>query len=275
MIMAGLMLYLYEKGYRNFLFFVNSSNIIKKTQDNFLNNASGKYLFSPKIIVDSKEVFLKEVQSFENADEENINICFTTIQQLHSDLNNTKEGSLTFEDFQNKKIVLLADEANHLNTSTKKQGDSRYGSLFGTWEDTVINILNQSFDNILLEFTATLDYESHEISTKYADKVIYRYDLAQFRKDGFSKEIDLIRSYFDEKQRITQALVLNLYRQELAASKNINLKPVILFKAKRRPDSKNSEPDWTHLTFRTRALTSNSQLRSLCNQQLQKHEPNN
>jgi type III restriction enzyme len=233
MIMAGLMLYLYEKGYRNFLFFVNSSNIIKKTQDNFLNNISGKYLFSPKIIIDSKEVFLKEVQNFENADEENINICFTTIQQLHSDLNNTKEGSLTFEDFQDKKIVLLADEAHHLNTSTKKQGDSRYGSLFGTWEDTVINILNQSFDNILLEFTATLDYESHEISTKYADKVIYRYDLAQFRKDGFSKEIDLIRSYFDEKQRIIQALVLNLYRQELAASKNINLKPVILFKAKR------------------------------------------
>lgn len=238
MIMAGLMLYLYEKGYRNFLFFVNSSNIIKKTQDNFLNNISGKYLFSQKIIIDSKEVFLKEVQNFENADEENINICFTTIQQLHSDLNNTKEGSLTFEDFQDKKIVLLADEAHHLNTSTKKQGESRngdrrYGSLFGTWEDTVINILNQSFDNILLEFTATLDYESHEISTKYADKVIYRYDLAQFRKDGFSKEIDLIRSYFDESQRITQALVLNLYRQELAASRNINLKPVILFKAKR------------------------------------------
>jgi type III restriction enzyme len=233
MIMAGLMLYLYEKGYRNFLFFVNSSNIIKKTQDNFLNSSSGKYLFNQKIIIDSKEIFLKEVQNFENADDENINICFTTIQQLHSDLNNTKEGSLTFEDFQNKKIVLLADEAHHLNTSTKKQGDRRYGSLFGTWEDTVLAILSQNFDNFLLEFTATLDYESREISIKYADKVIYRYDLAQFRKDGFSKEIDLIRSYFDEKQRIIQALILNLYRQELAATKHINLKPVILFKAKR------------------------------------------
>ena len=233
MIMAGLMLYLYEKGYRNFLFFVNSSNIIKKTHDNFLNSASSKYLFSQKIMIDCKEVILKEVQNFENADNENINICFTTIQQLHSDLNNTKEGSLTFEDFQEKKLVLIADEAHHLNTSTKKQGDPRYGSLFGTWENTVTEILKQNFDNILLEFTATLDYESHEISTKYADKVIYRYDLAQFRKDGFSKEIDLIRSYFDEKQRIIQALILNLYRQELAATKHINLKPVILFKAKR------------------------------------------
>ena len=233
MIMAGLMLYLYEKGFRNFLFFVNSSNIIKKTQDNFLNSFSTKYLFNQKIVVDSKEVFLKEVYNFENADNENINICFTTIQQLHSDLNNTKEGSITFEDFKEKKLVLIADEAHHLNTSTKKQGDHRYGSLFGTWENTVDAILRQNLDNILLEFTATLDYESHEISTKYANKVIYRYDLAQFRKDGFSKEIDLIRSYFDEKRRIIQALILNLYRQELSATRHINLKPVILFKAKR------------------------------------------
>jgi type III restriction enzyme len=30
LVMAGLILHLYEKGYRNFLFFVNSNNIIKK-----------------------------------------------------------------------------------------------------------------------------------------------------------------------------------------------------------------------------------------------------
>ena len=35
LIIAGLILYLYEKGYRNFLFFVNSTNIIEKTKDNF------------------------------------------------------------------------------------------------------------------------------------------------------------------------------------------------------------------------------------------------
>jgi type III restriction enzyme len=40
LIMAGLMLYLYKHGYRNFLFFVNLSNIVKKTEDNFLNKAS-------------------------------------------------------------------------------------------------------------------------------------------------------------------------------------------------------------------------------------------
>ncbi len=88
-------------------------------------------------------------------------------------------------------------------------------------------------DSILLEFTATLDYESQDIVNKYQDKVIYKYGLAQFRKDKFSKEINLIRSSYGEKERILQALILNLYRQELAASMNINLKPVILFKAKR------------------------------------------
>src|SRR3990167_199767 len=33
LLMAGLMLYLYKQGYRNFLFFVNSTNIIKKTEE--------------------------------------------------------------------------------------------------------------------------------------------------------------------------------------------------------------------------------------------------
>ena len=32
LMMAGLMLYLYQKGYRNFLFFVNLSNIVEKTR---------------------------------------------------------------------------------------------------------------------------------------------------------------------------------------------------------------------------------------------------
>ena len=51
LIMAGLILYLYKQGYRNFLFFVNLSNIVKKTKDNFLNPASGKYLFADEIVI--------------------------------------------------------------------------------------------------------------------------------------------------------------------------------------------------------------------------------
>ncbi|POY38272.1 type III deoxyribonuclease [Flavobacterium alvei] len=228
LVMAGLMLYLYEKGYRNFLFFVNSNNIIKKTKDNFLNPQASKYLFNDKIVIDGKEVYIKETDTFESADDKNINIKFTTIQQLHIDLNNTKENSVTYEDFIDKKMVLIADEAHHLSSATKSKGD-----LFGSWEGTVIEILKQNFDNILLEFTATLDYDNAEILKKYQDKVLFKYDLTQFRIDKYSKEINLVRSLYDEKERILQALILNLYRQELATAHNINLKPVILFKAKK------------------------------------------
>lgn len=227
MVMAGLILYLYERGYRNFIFFVNSNNIITKTKDNFLNTFSKKYLFTNKIVINGNEVLIKEVNNFEEADTENINIKFTTIQQLHIDLNNTKENSITFEDFQNRKLALFADEAHHLNAST------RQANLLGSWEDTVLNILKQNFDNLLLEFTATLDYNSREIVNKYKEKVLYKYDLKEFREDKYSKEISLLRSHYNENDRILQALILNIYRQELAIDNNINLKPVILFKAKK------------------------------------------
>lgn len=227
LIMAGLMLHLYQKGYRNFLFFVNSNNIIQKTRDNFLNPQASKYLFNDKIVIDGKEVLIKEIDNFEEADNQNINLKFTTIQQLHIDLNNTKENSVTYEDFKDKKLVLIADEAHHLVAGTKS------GKLFGSWEDTVKKIHNSNFENILLEFTATIDTETAELVKHYQDKVIFKYDLAEFRKDKYSKEINLIRSLYDEQERIIQALILNLYRQELATSNNINLKPVILFKAKK------------------------------------------
>ncbi len=227
LIMAGLMLHLYQKGYRNFLFFVNSNNIIQKTKDNFLNPQASKYLFNDKIVIDGKEVLIKEIENFEEADTQNINLKFTTIQQLHIDLNNTKENSVTYEDFKDKKLVLIADEAHHLVAGTKS------GNLFGSWEDTVKKIHDSNFENILLEFTATIDTDTAELVKHYQDKVIFKYDLAEFRKDKYSKEINLIRSLYDEQERIIQSLILNLYRQELATSNNINLKPVILFKAKK------------------------------------------
>jgi len=221
LVMAGLMLYLYEKGYRNFLFFVNSNNIIKKTKDNFINKQALKYLFRDKIMIDGKEVFIKEIDNFDEADNININIKFVSIQMLTSGLlTNVCENGLSFDDFENRKTVLIGDEAHHNNAPV--------------WGEIVKRIHGMDFDNVLLEFTATLDYESREIAEKYQDKVIFRYDLAQFRKDKYSKEINLVRSLYDEKERIIQALILNLYRQELATSNNINLKPVVLFKAKKK-----------------------------------------
>ena len=231
LIMAGLILYLYEKGYRNFLFFVNSTNIIEKTKDNFLNSRAAKYLFSENIYFEGKQVAVTQVDNFDGVNENDINICFTTIQQLHTDMTTQKENALTFEDFKEKEIVLLADEAHHMNVQTRSQQlELKLEDQKPSWENTVENIFTSNEDNLLLEFTATHDYENSNIVDKYRNKVIYRYDLVNFRNDRFSKEIVLVHSGLDQESRILQALILNQYKQEVAEKNGINLKPVILFK---------------------------------------------
>ena len=234
LIMAGLILYLYEKGYRNFLFFVNSTNIIEKTKDNFLNPRSSKYLFSENIYFEGEHIEVTEVENFEGIHEKSINICFTTIQKLHSDLTAEKENALTFEDFAKKKIALLADEAHHMNVQTRAQQlELELEEQKPSWENTVENIFNANPNNLLLEFTATHDYETPAIVDKYRNKVIYRYDLVNFRNDRFSKEVVLVHSDLDPHSRILQALILNQYKEQVAVNNGINLKPVILFKAQR------------------------------------------
>ena len=236
LIMAGLILYLYEQGYRNFLFFVHSTNIIEKTKDNFLNPASIKYLFNPfdgaqggqEINIDHRRVRVSPVENFEGMNPQEINICFTTIQKLHSDLTTEKENSITYEDFRKHRVVLLADEAHHMNVQTKSEME-----MFESWENTVQRIFEQNRENLLLEFTATHDFTHPAMVNKYRNKVIFRYDLPQFRNEGFSKDVTLVYSDFDLDERILQALILSQYKQEVAAKYRINLKPVILLKAQR------------------------------------------
>ena len=141
-IMAGLVLYLYAQGYRDFLFFVSSDAVIRKTKDNFLNDRSSKYVFNEQIFFDEQQVTVKEVQSFDESDPQNINIKFTTIQHLHSDMTTAKENSVTLEDFQNRRIVLLADEADQFNVATRSEN-----TLDGNWENTIQSIHCQNTNN--------------------------------------------------------------------------------------------------------------------------------
>ena len=98
--MAALMLDLYKRGYREFVFFVNSSAIVEKTRDNFCEKASSKYLFSESIIIDSKRVEVRSVDSFSACDSESINISFNTIQGLHSLFTQERENSLNSSGFK-------------------------------------------------------------------------------------------------------------------------------------------------------------------------------
>ena len=239
LIMAGLIIYLYERGYRNFLFFVNSTNIIDKTRDNFFNTLSAKYLFAENISIGDKQVNIKEVENFQGANQEDINIVFATIQGLHTRLNIPKENCLTYDDFEDKNIVLISDEAHHINAETKKRKDLGAEEIeeILSWEGTVNHIFNANSKNILLEFTATADLSVAEIEKKYSDKLIYDYPLKQFRKDGYSKEVKVLQADLLPFERALQGILLSQYRRKVFEKYKKIIKPVILFKSKTIKDS--------------------------------------
>ena len=247
LIMAGLILYLYEQGYRNFLFFVNADNIIEKTKDNFLNETSKKYLFNEIIYLNGEQVSIDKVENFEGVNPDNISICFTTIQKLHSDLNTERENGLTFEDFARKKIVLLSDESHHTNVFTRDQMDLPLEKQKASWENTVEKIFVANDGNLLLEFSATFEEKNEAIVEKYENKILYQYDLVKFRNDKYSKDISIVRSDFKGTDRMLQALILHYYKQSVAEINDIQLKPVILFKSRTIPESKQNKDEFHKL----------------------------
>ncbi len=233
LMMAGLILYLYEQGFRNFLFFVNSTNIINKTRDNFLNAQSGKYLFAEGVSFGDKRVTVREVENFQAANQDDINIVFSTIQGLHMSLNTPRENSLTYDDFEDQKIVLISDEAHHINADTKK-GQPTQDEMFEvmSWEGTVERIFRAHEDNVLLEFTATVDLTDENLAAKYKPKLIFDYPLKDFRKDGYSKEVKVLQADLQPFDRAMQAVLLSQYRRKIFEKYKKHIKPVMLFKSK-------------------------------------------
>ena len=235
LIMAGCILQLYKQGYRNFIFFVDSSNIIEKTKDNFLNSSSSKYLFNSQIQFDDKAVTLKQVENFANADVDCINIHFTTIQGLHSRLNNPKENALTYEDFENRNVVLLSDEAHHMNVDTLKNAGKQLSikefEEYDSWEGTAMRIFRSSKENMLLEFTATAELHQEAIAKKYDDKLLYDYSLKKFYLAKYSKEVNVLQASLSTVERALQAIILSQYRLLVFAQNNILIKPVVMFKS--------------------------------------------
>jgi type III restriction enzyme len=233
-IIASSILYLYDLGYRDFIFFVNTNNIITKTKENLLNKQSAKYLFKNKIMIQNREVNINIINdTFDESKKDDINILFTTINKLHGDLETTlKENSITYSDFKDKQIVLIADEAHHLNAGTKTEKTNEKN-----WEQTTKNLLNINEKNILLEFTATQDLSDKKIADKYRDKILYDYPLKKFRDDKYSKDIRLISDNLTTNERMLQALMISEYRKIIAQNElNLSMKPVIMFKTVKTTD---------------------------------------
>ncbi len=263
LIMAATLLYYYKQGYRHFIFLVDQNNIVDKTQNNFIDKTHTKYLFKDKIVIDNRIVDIKEVDTFSD-NPKNIEMKFTTIQKLHNDVHIEKENNITLNELNKRELIILADEAHHLNADTKR--DDEQLEILETelltnagkdeiekkgWEHTVINlILNKNKEdtrenkNVLLEFTATMD-ENKKVVEKYKDKIIYKFALKEFLGAGYTKEINLVSSRFNKKERILQSLLFSWYRSEVALKyfklgndSLINFKPVILFRSKTIDESK-------------------------------------
>ena len=236
-IMAGLILYLYTKGYRKFLFFVNQTNILEKTIENFTNPLSSKYLFNDVIEYLGNKINIKKVDNFSDNKTEDIEILFTTIQKLHIDLFEAKENSLTYDDFENNRIVFISDESHHVNSLTKKTTKNEEESN-RKWEYSVMNALTQDKNNIMLEFTATCDLKDANVNNKYKDKTVFNYSLVSFRESKYTKDFQNFATDTDLWTRTVIALVLSEYRKFLFADLKLNIKPVILLKSRKITESK-------------------------------------
>ena len=271
LVMAAAILYYYKQGYKHFLFFVDPTNIVGKTQSNFIDKNHAKYLFKDRIIIDGIEVNINEVDIF-NPNTNDIEIKFVTTAKLHNDIHTEKENNVTLDQLHKLDIVMLADEAHHLNADTKRDDmnegdqleilqlelDGRAGKNQVErrgWEYTAVHLIlnkNNNFlvnRNVMLEFTATIDM-NQKVLDKYRDKLIYKFDLKKFLQKGYTKEINLISSNLDKKSRIIHALLFSWYREEIALKyyQNgykdlVNFKPVILFRSK---DINESKEDFTY-----------------------------
>ncbi|MGL2839259.1 DEAD/DEAH box helicase family protein, partial [Helicobacter pylori] len=239
LVMAALILECCKQGYQNFIFFVNSTNILEKTKLNFTDSASSKYLFSENININDENIEIKSINNLNESHSNAINIYFSTIQGLFSLFTRAKENAITLEDLKDQKLVFLADEAHHLNTETKKKLNDSEASEKRNWESVVKLALEQNKDNLLLEFSATIPNEK-SVKDKYENLKAFTYTLKEFSEDKFCKNIySLSYENRELETRFLGACVSSLYKELLAQHHNIeNFKPCILFKSERIEDSK-------------------------------------
>ncbi|MFV4915897.1 DEAD/DEAH box helicase family protein [Lactobacillus delbrueckii] len=244
-LMAAIVLYMYgEYGYRNFLFVSNTNAVVEKTKENFLNETGGKYLFSQPINIDGKRISIKDVNRFSNQmSNDTIQMKLTTVQSLSNELLSIRENGLTFDDLENQKIVILADEAHHFNASTKKDKLTQH-----TWEALLDKIRQANSANRQFEFTATIDVDKEEVYQKYRDKIIYKYELDKFMGEGYSKSVYRLQANNSDKEKMLNAVLLSQYRKRLAKKHNIaDFKPVILFKSNLVKVSKQAQAEFLQL----------------------------
>ncbi|ENS7320265.1 DEAD/DEAH box helicase family protein, partial [Neisseria gonorrhoeae] len=83
-----------------------------------------KFLFTEKILQGDTVIPIRKVETFSQYSD-GIEIKFTSIQKLYNDIHTERENQTTLADLHELNLVILGDEAHHLNAQTKgkKQGE--------------------------------------------------------------------------------------------------------------------------------------------------------
>jgi type III restriction enzyme len=237
LVMAAVVLYLYEKGYRNFLFLVHQVQIKDQAIKNFTDYKFEKYLFNPKgIKINGRNVDVKSISNVQDSGRDSINFMFFSTSLLYNRLREDRENDLTADDFENNNMVIIADEAHRLNVDTRSKKKKDIEEILN-WETAVMSAVKAREENMLLEFTATLDLANEAIHTKYTDKVVHRYDFLAFNKDGYSKDVKFLYNqevHTQDQKRllIVNAVALSEYRRLLAEREmNVSITPIVLIKS--------------------------------------------
>ena len=243
LVMAGCVLYLYQKGYRNFLFLVHQIQIKEQALTNFTNYKFSKYLFNPDgIKLNGQQVDIKLIDNIYESSSYAINFMFLSTALLYSRLKEDKEDSITAADFKTDNMVIIADEAHRLNVDTRSKSKRSVKNLVDdllNWESAVMSAVQSRPENLLLEFTATVDLAQEAIHEKYTDKIVYRYDFFEFNKARYSKNVKFLYNqevHTEDQKRllIVNAVALSEYRRLLAErTMGVQIKPVILIKSAR------------------------------------------
>ena len=131
-----------------------------------------------------------------------INIKFTTVQQLHEDLNKTKENCTTLQDYEDIRTVLIADEAHHLNADTKKdkaEKKTAKADKYFVEKKEEIEILRKTTQEQL-----SADYESlkKDLENQIENKEI---ELESLKKK-YLEELEIFEENNKNKEKILEEL---------------------------------------------------------------------
>lgn len=101
LVMACCVLYLYTKGYRNFLFLVHQVQIELQAKRNFTDPSFEKYYFNPKgVKINGKKIPVRAIDNPSDSQRDAINFMFFSTSMLYNRLKSDHENVLTAQTFK-------------------------------------------------------------------------------------------------------------------------------------------------------------------------------